>query len=474
MGPLAQCEHKCCSHGGQCRFSRAPVFETAEERDAYVAACLAEPSHPDGFHHGTSLLTDWDHIATQLLPARAQFLADLGPERAAKCREFFINKRDAPVLSHVTAAVETAAKTPILSQYSDSAADPPAAGDVAMPNLEDYRRCFPGCFFGKSLTAEEGLPAVPPWEQRKSCAIFRGGATGEGVCPETNPRLKLALLSEAWQHLDGDEPLLDARLTSWNQRQKMGKDGILRILDRLDLVRRHGLKDVGKRHYLSWAQQASYKYAVYLDGNVGAGRLGMLLGLGFVVLAPASKKPATFMRMHLKPMVHFVPLREDLEDLRPMLLWLRSNDEAARRISKNAQKLHREWCSQAAIEREMRWLVASLPLPDEASFQATLEFIWSKARAAIYVLLDDELRLRIFAPFANCTYRNDWPEVTTEAGGIPAFLARVRKLTGERVTLPWRNWWLNGGLICNVVPEDVWGESMLPELRLLLEKVSDV
>ena len=467
-----RCEHGCCSDGGPCRFAVAPVFDTAEARDSYIAACASEPSHPDGFHHGTSLLTDWSHIAAQLLPERAKILADLDPIRAARCREFFVNKRDAPVFMHSTAATAGAAQMPIMSQYSDSATAPPAAGDVAMPNLEDYRRCFPGRFFGKSLAAEEGLPEAPLWEHRRSCAVFRGGATGEGICPETNPRLKLAVLSEEWSHFDGDQPLLDARLTSWNQRQKVGKDGVLRILDRTDLARRWGLKDVGRRHFLSWAQQASCKYAVYLDGNVGAGRLGALLGLGFVVLAPSSRKPATYMRMHLKPMVHFIPLREDLSDLRPTLLWLRQNDEAARCISENAQRLHRRWCSQAAMQREMRWLVSSLPPPDETSFRATLEHIWCKARAAIYVLLDDELHLRIFAPFANRDYTNDWPEVKTEAGGAPAFLARVRKLTGERVTLPWRKWWLNGGLVCNVMPEDVWGESQLPELRLLLENIS--
>jgi len=468
----AQCEHPCCIKSDGCRFARAPVFDSAEERDAYVAACFSEPSHPDGFHHGSSLLTEWEHVESQLVAARARLLAELGPERAAGCREFFVNKRDAPVVTHALAPQLPAVRTPILSQYTDSAADPPARGDLAMPNVEDYRRCFPGSFFGKALTAEEGLPAPPPWDLRLSCAVFRGGATGEGVCPDTNPRLKLAVLSQEWQRFDGAQPLLDAKLTSWNQRQKVGRDGVLRVLDRADLVRRWGLKDVGRRHYLTWAQQANYKYAIYLDGNVGAGRLGALLGLGFVVLAPASEKPAAFMRMHLKPMQHFVPLREDLDDLRPTLHWLRGNDAAARRISWNARKLHHQWCTRAAIEREMRWLVASLPPPEEASFLATLRHLWSQARAAVYVLVDDERRLRVFAPFANRAYENDWPEPKTEAGNVAAFLARVERLTGERVTLPWRRWWRNGGLVCNVLPDDVWSESMLPELRLLLESLA--
>ena len=471
------CSHPCCSSSPACRFSKAPVFNTAEEARSYATACLSEPSNPAGLYHGTSLLTEWAHVEEQLLAERSRILRELGPDRVLKCREFFLNKRDAPITTHADpTGGDVLAQTAILSQYTDSAADPPAKGDIGMPNIEDYRRCFRGRFFGKDLTPEAGLPKVPPWEDRWSCAVFRGGATGEGVCPETNPRLKAAILSESWK--DGDfrsgegELLLDAKLTSWNQRQKIGKDGVVRVLDRADLVRRWGLKDVGRENFLSWQEQSYYKYALYLDGNVGAGRLGALLGLGFVILVPASRKPATFLKMHMKPMVHFIPLREDLEDLRGVLLWLRENDCAAHRISVNARELHRARCSRKAIESEMRGIVSSLPVPDDASLQATLKFIWKKARAAVYVLMDDTLTLRIFAPFANRDYQNDWPGVVTECGKLQEFLARVKRISGETITLPLNRWWCNGGLICNVLPDDVWGESMLPEMRLLLEAIS--
>jgi len=439
---------------------------------------MSEPSNPAGLHHGTSLLTEWVHVEEQLLAARSRVLRELGPDRALKCREFFLNKRDGPITTRDDpTGGDVLAQTAILSQYTDSAADPPAKGDVAMPNIEDYRRCFRGRFFGKALKAEEGLPKIPPWEHRWDCAVFRGGATGEGVCPETNPRLKAALLSQSWR--DGDRRsgdgrlLLDAKLTSWNQRQKIGTDGVVRILDRAELARRWGLTDVGRQNYLSWQEQSYYKYALYLDGNVGAGRLGALLGLGFVILAPASRKPATFLRMHMKPMVHFVLLREDLEDLRDVLLWLRDNDRAARRISTNARELHRTHCSKEAIEKEMRSIVLSLPAPCDASLRATLACIWNEARAAVYVLLDDELALRMFAPFANQHYTNDWPGIVTECATLERFLSRIERISGERITLPLGQWWCNGGLICNVPPEDVWGESMLAEMRLLMEAISN-
>ena len=474
-----KCSHPCCSSSLACRFSKAPVFNTAEQARSYATACSSEPSNPTGLYHGTSLLTEWAQVEEQLLAERSRILHDIGPERALKCREFFLNKRDAPIFTHADpTGGNVLALTAILSQYTDSATNPPAKGDIVMPNIEDYRRCFRGRFFGKDLTAEAGLPKVPPWEDRWSCAVFRGGATGEGVCPDTNPRLKAAILSESWKDQDwrsgNGELLLDAKLTSWNQRQKIGKDGVVRVLDRADLVRRYGFKDVGRENYLSWHEQSYYKYALYLDGNVGAGRLGTLLGLGFVILVPESRKPATFLKLHMKPMVHFIPLRKDLGDLRSVLLWLRDNDCAAHRISLNARELHQMKCSRRAIESEMCSIVSSLPSPDDVSLQATLKLVWTKARTAVYVLMDDTLTLRIFAPFANRDYQNDWPGVATECATLQEFLKRVKRLTGETITLPLGRWWRNGGLMCNVVPEDVWGESMLPEMRLLLEAVSKV
>jgi len=468
------CQHSCCASSEHCRFSRAPVFSSLRDCEEYVEACASEPSNLQGHHHGVSLLLDWQSVEERVLKERARVLEDLGPARASCCKEFLINKRDAPLVTHAEASKSGLEMTPILSQYTDSAADPPALGDIAMPNLEDYRRCFPGKFFGKVLKVEKGLPNVPHWNERWDCAVFRGGATGEGVCPQTNVRLRLARLGQEWEAKDLRSArglLLDAKLTSWNQRQKLGTDGVARILDPAVLARRWRLRDVGKHNFLSWEQQVMYKYAVYLDGNVGAGRLGALLGLGFVVLAPSSSKPATLLRMHMKPMVHYVPLREDLGDLREALLWLREHDGLAFDISAKAMDLHRSFCSRSAIEREMRWTVSSLPNPDTASLMRTLDLVWTKARAAVYVLMDDAMNLMIFAPLANSNFENDGGEIQTESGSMQEFLQRVARLSGERVTLPPRKWWRNAGLICNVLPEDVWGEAMLAEARLLLESL---
>ena len=139
-------------------------------------------------------------------------------------------------------------------------------------------------------------------------------------------------------------------------------------------------------------------------------------------------------------------------------------------MSERNRALHRACCSAGAIEQQMHALVSSLPCcVSEQKLRAGLERAWRTRRCAVYVLLDDRLQLRLFAPFANPHFLNGWGQIETEEATLEAFLERVRRLTGERVTLPLGRWWTNGGLMCNQPVRDVWGEAMLPELRYLLE-----
>ena len=454
-----ECQHAPCrgsERSSCCLFSRAPVFYSLREQAEYAEACQAFPSNEAQDHHGTSLLVTWRQgVEEQILRRRAALLASLGPARAARCREFIVNKRDAPL--------NLPSELKVLSQYV--AAD---SSDLSMPNLEDYRRCFAGARFGSAGGVERGLPEVAPWEARKACAVFRGSASGAGVSVHTNPRLRLCALSRAWEHGGDAEPLLDAKLTSWNQRQKLGPDGVVRVLDPRSI---HPCLDVGKHNYLTWEEQRYYKYAVYVDGNVGAGRLGTLLALGFVILAPSSRRPATFLLARLQPWLHFLPLREDLSDLWDGLVWLRQHDSEARAISARNVALHRQTCTRRAIEEAMRSLCAPLRLCSEEHVARGLAEVWLHHRSAVYVLLDDELRLRIFAPFCNADYRKEGQHFATEEPTMKAFLAKVFHLTGARITLPVEQWWTNGSLICNQPVAGSWGESMLPELRLLLERL---
>jgi len=446
----------------------AAVFASRDEQLAYLAARQgsSHPGRPE-LRQLVSLLVTREELHEQLLGRRATLRRELGEAEWARCVEFFVNKRDHPLQL-------PPGSTAVLSQYvlpSGDGGDGGDGGDLPLPAVEDYVRCFPGRRFGRDAAPAAALPAPPPWEQRRPTAVFRGGATGAGVTPETNPRLRLAQLSRRWRGRD-EPPLLDCELTSWNLRQKRGADGVLRLADPEEL-RRRGIGSCGRQHFLSWAQQAEYRFAVYLPGNVAAGRLGALLGLGFCILAPGGAEPALELWRHLEPGVHYWPLRSDLGDLRAALLHLRAHDAEARRLAEAARALWARRCgTAAAMEAQLRAVLRSLPAPDDERLLRSLEHLWTQCRAAVYCLVDGGGRLRLFAPFANEFFHNGAPEPVTEPAPLAAFLRRVRAVAGEEVRLPWQRWWSNGALVCNVMPADVWGESMLPALRLMLQRAA--
>jgi hypothetical protein len=272
-------------------FAAPPVFESEAERDAYAAAAAqgSNPARPH-FQHGVSLLVDEEQLGI-LRDRRRQLRLELG-DAWPQCREAFLNKRDAPMLPPGERALG-----PVLSQYVWA-----EGGDLPLPCVEDYERTWPGHWFGRAAAPAAALPAPPSWERRWGAVVFRGGATGAGVSPETNVRLRAAQLSAAWASCPRRRGLLDARLTSWNARWKVGPDGVMRVIER-----RRDVGSVGRFNYLSYERQAEYKYALYLPGNVGASRLGALLALGFVVLAPRSSAPHVWLWSRLQPYVHYVP-----------------------------------------------------------------------------------------------------------------------------------------------------------------------
>ena len=457
------CTHDCCSGLTACVFSSPAVFETARQRDSYEAARLSFPSSPQGvFFHGTSLLTTWSELEERVLTERRLQLGRLRPEEAAGCREFIFNKRDAPLDCQALSIA-------VFSQYVSLG----SSTDRGMPNLEDYRRCFPGRYFGGARSrAEPGAPGALEWVERRPCAIFRGSATGSGVTPADNPRLKLAVLSQRWET---EAPgLLDAKLTSWNLRQKIDEAGHLQLLDPQELRSQHGLEDVGKHHFMQLEEQARYKYAVYLDGNVGAGRLGALLGLGFVLLIPPSRKPQTFLRQFLQAGTHYVPIKEDLEDLKEALLWLREHDAEAEAMSRANLELHRLFCSREAIETCFRDLCAPLePLLPPTLLREDLWHLWQKKKCFIYVLVDEAFNVLQFCPcFNHADYRNTQPFRPSPGRSLSSFLRKVRAITGERISLPVERWWSNGSLVCNAPVADSWGESLIAEMRLLLSSLA--
>ncbi|KAJ3302533.1 capsule-associated protein CAP1 [Kappamyces sp. JEL0829] len=83
-------------------------------------------------------------------------------------------------------------------------------------------------------------------------------------------------------------------------------------------------------------ESQKYKYLLMLDGNSWPSRLQTYLQLNSLILYP---RTAFFdwYSWKLEPWVHFVPIKADLSDLEPTLIWLEQHPSVALRIVQQAQ-----------------------------------------------------------------------------------------------------------------------------------------
>ena len=98
----------------------------------------------------------------------------------------------------------------------------------------------------------------------------------------------------------------------------------------------------------------------------------------------------------------------------------------------------------------------------------TLKYLFNHMRCGIYVLIL-EGKLAMFAPFANASYENNFDmHMSTSLEKYSQTKAAAFKKPVEAL-LPLKKWWTNaGGIMCNVMPSDVWGDYMLAEHKRFL------
>jgi serine/threonine protein kinase len=282
---------------------------------------------------------------TNFSQLKSMFL-ELCQERCLPDIEFFLNKRDFPILTrngtepynhiygdNVRLNSHSAKYAPILSMCSSN-----KFADIAIPTHEDWAR----------VKSQEDDVVFPPkcrnysfkfkldWSSKKNMAVFRGSNTGCGFNKENNTRLKLAHLSK--QH----PQYLDAGITNWNLRIRKHKDSpYLQIPDVGDL------KLVRK---LSPEQQSDYKYLINVDGHVSAFRLSLELSMGCcILLVDSSEGWKMWFSDLLEPYVHYVPVKADLSNLVEQVKWCVDHDAECRRIAKNALWLSKDQLTKKSI-----------------------------------------------------------------------------------------------------------------------------
>lgn len=257
--------------------------------------------------------------------------------------EMFINKRDFPLLrkdrleayphpflpqsppsimvsswlSSTTLARATARErdamtfSPILSFYTNDQFE-----DLPFPVTQDWKLLL------SSPSEECGMP----WKERADRAFFRGSASGYGVTVETNPRLVLAMMG----HVDPEN--FDCRLTSWNKRLKFQHDGTVACIDPTKFP-----FQASRKNYVPMDRQAAYRYIFYVDGNVGASRLGALLALGSTVIVVRSDAPEVWLLRYARAGIHYVSA-DSVSSLPSVLKWCRENEEECERIADRGRR----------------------------------------------------------------------------------------------------------------------------------------
>ena len=141
-------------------------------------------------------------------------LEELCDKRTVPDIEFFINRRDFPILTrdgteaynHIWGTKDLPLVSHAYEQYLPifSMSNSDRYADILSPTWDDWARIqsASGKYFPGSQQDYSGNFSTK-WADKKPTAVFRGASTGCGVDEDTNPRLKLAGMSTI-KHADDE------------------------------------------------------------------------------------------------------------------------------------------------------------------------------------------------------------------------------------------------------------------------------
>ena len=157
---------------------------------------------------------------------------------------------------------------------------------------------------------------VIPWEKKKPIAVFRAGkATGCGLTPKTNMRLKLALMRSPLL----DVGIVDTKLSTMKFDPEEGLGFLETSIKRVPAIPLFGGQD-------------EYKYIIHVDGNVLAYRLLKSMLTGSLILRVASPF-VHWLDGSLKAGKHYISVADDLSDLEEKVAWCLEHDSKCKKIA---------------------------------------------------------------------------------------------------------------------------------------------
>ena len=297
------------------------------------------------------------------------FLIELCKNRTLPDCIFFINLRDHPMLnknfknSYTNLINKQLDKKYINDTYAPILSQGCSTENVDIPicTQDDWlrisKKIYPDDCKNGYLNEIKNIN----WNEKKNKAVFRGSATGCKINMD-NPRIKASYLSEKYPEY------LDAGITSFNRKLKKNLNMPLQVIN----------TDIKKANFMTLEEKATYKYILNLEGHVSAFRLGHEFSLGSVLLIQKSKYYLWFSHL-LEPMVHYIPINENLDNLIEQIKWCIDNDDKCKKIANNGINFYKKYLEKDGIYDYMQNILYKLPFN-------SLKFKMYKERIAIITI----------------------------------------------------------------------------------------
>lgn len=344
------------------------------------------------------------------IPVLKDMFLELCESRQIPDLEFFVNKRDCPIIKkNSTEAYEAlfGRDVPLVScnfeKYSPilGMCSSREFADIPMPTHDDWVLIREReCKYFKSRNYSSTVPNFnKDWSSKIPTAVFRGTATGAGITTSTNARLRVAELSSLEKRDTDNILFLDAGITSWNKRvRKIRDNSDLQLIDPSDF-------SFNLCSFMSPVEQSNYKYIIHIDGHVSAFRLSRELTMGSVLLVVESEYK-TWLSDFLEPWTHYVPVRGDLSDLFDKIRWCKSNDVECQRMITECLKLADKMVTKEGILDYLQMLLVSVKKQSgdyrffkslrELQMESELGYI---KESRIDINLTNEFKLRSFPSY---------------------------------------------------------------------------
>lgn len=219
--------------------------------------------------------------------------------------------------------------------------------DIPIPTPDDWKYASKFIYPDSCINPNNIDNEKIDWNDKIDKVLFRGSATGCGITPDTNVRLKASLLSTKYPDK------LDIGITSWNIKLKQTKT------HPIDIINNKLFKSYEKP-FISQKEKNRYKYILNLDGHVSAYRLGSELAMNSLVMLCDDSPYSLWFKQYLKPWKHYVPIKYDLSNLLKQTEWCIKHQKQCQDIIKNANQLHSKLFSKDALLNYMQELCLTL------------------------------------------------------------------------------------------------------------------